>query len=102
MDAQSLIRSRWDEEKRIAEFEKQAAARELLGGGLPTQSRPENAKVSSDSIFQTSAGTSGTATPLPGAQQTIPMSAPPPKQITASTLPQYEVEEVDDLVTAPR
>lgn len=31
-DAQVLIRSRWDEEKRIAELQRQAAARELLGG----------------------------------------------------------------------
>ena len=57
-----------------------------------------------DSIFQTSAGSSATATPLPGVQQTInPMSAPPPKQIAASASPQYEIEEVeDDFVTVPR
>ncbi|KIW89091.1 uncharacterized protein Z519_10576 [Cladophialophora bantiana CBS 173.52] len=88
--AQSLIRSRWEEEKRVAEFEKQAAARELLG----------------DSIFQRSAGASGTVTPSTGIAQTSqsnPMSAPPPKQISASASPPYEVEEVDeDFVTAPQ
>ncbi len=31
-DSQSLIQSRWDEERRAALFERQAAARELLGG----------------------------------------------------------------------
>jgi hypothetical protein len=31
-DSQSLIRSRWEEEKRMSDFERQAAARELLGG----------------------------------------------------------------------
>ncbi|OAL38649.1 hypothetical protein AYO20_01855 [Fonsecaea nubica] len=87
--SQSLIHSRWEEERRVAEFERQAAARELLG----------------DSIFQTSAGALSAVTPS-GIAQTIqsnPMSAPPPKQISASTSPQYEVEEVeDDLVTAPQ
>jgi hypothetical protein len=67
---------------------------------------PNEAEICSDSVFHTSAGTSGTATPLAGAQQSVqsnPMSAPPPKQISSSTSPQYEVEEFeDDLVTAPR
>lgn len=31
-ESQSLVRSRWEEEKRMAEFERQAAARELLAG----------------------------------------------------------------------
>ena len=109
-DSQSLIRSRWEEEKRIAELEKQAAARELLGGGEYLHTCPVlNMTMLTpfqDSVFRTSGASSGTATPFPGSQQAIqsnPMSAPPPKQISASTSLQYEVEEVeDDLVTAPR
>jgi hypothetical protein len=31
-ESQARIRSRWEEEKRVSEFERQAAARELLGG----------------------------------------------------------------------
>ncbi|ETI29606.1 hypothetical protein G647_02059 [Cladophialophora carrionii CBS 160.54] len=105
-DAQSLIRSRWDQEKQMAGFERQAAARELLGGEYAYDiSVRDNTENSADSIFQTSPGVSGTATPVPGAQQTIqsnPMGAPSPRQIPTSTSPQYEVEELeDDLITAP-
>ncbi|KAL2423311.1 hypothetical protein ABEF95_006157 [Exophiala dermatitidis] len=46
-DAPALIESRWVEEKQIADLQRQAAARELLG----------------DSIFQMSAGASGAVTP---------------------------------------
>jgi hypothetical protein len=105
-DSQSLIRSRWEEERRLAEFEKQAAARELLGGERPETIQHDYAHPRPDSMFQPSAGTSGTATPMAGPQhpvQSNPMSAPPPKQISMTDSPPYEVEEVeDDLVTAPR
>ncbi|EXJ84917.1 hypothetical protein A1O3_05592 [Capronia epimyces CBS 606.96] len=46
-DSPSLIQSRWDEERRMADLQRQAAARELLG----------------DSIFQMGASPSGTVTP---------------------------------------
>ncbi|OCT43986.1 hypothetical protein CLCR_00149 [Cladophialophora carrionii] len=89
----------------MAGFERQAAARELLGGEYAYDiSVRDNTENSADSIFQTSPGVSGTATPVPGAQQTIqsnPMGAPSPRQIPTSTSPQYEVEELeDDLITA--
>ena len=91
----------------MSEFERQAAARELLGGELVRVKHvPQKAETIADSIFQMSAGSSGTATPSVGVQQTVQsnsMSAPPPKQISAATPPQYEVEEVEeDLVTARR
>ncbi|KEF62422.1 uncharacterized protein A1O9_00394 [Exophiala aquamarina CBS 119918] len=75
-ESQSRIRSRWEEEKRVSEFERQAAARELLAG--------------SDSIFQMSARTSGNVTPLPpnSSNQPSSMSAhPPPKQISGPASP---------------
>ncbi|EXJ85692.1 hypothetical protein A1O1_06060 [Capronia coronata CBS 617.96] len=61
-DSQALIKSRWDEENRIAVLLRQAAARELLG----------------DSIFQMGARTSGTATPTgiaPESGQPISLNA---------------------------
>ena len=91
----------------MSEFERQAAAREILGGEwLHARPAGDSAKISQDSIFQMSVGASGTTTPSVGVQQTIQsntMSAPPPKEISASALPQYEVEELEqDPATASR
>lgn len=63
--------------------------------------------MGSDSIFQMSAGPSGSVTPLPANsnnQQSSMSAQPPPKQLPGPDSPQYEVEEVEeeDFVTAPR
>src|SRR5271155_4478851 len=83
-EAPSLIKTRWNEEVRIREFERRAAARELLG----------------DSIFQMSGGHA------PEASTT--RSSQPISLGEHSSLPdshhrhEYEVEEIDEVATSTR
>lgn len=86
-EAPSLIRDRWDEERRIRDFEREGAAREILRDRTNASG---NQTPSNDSSPAQRSGN------LPS------MGAPPPKHLPPqATSYDYEIEEVVDEVTSP-
>ena len=93
-DAPSLIRTRWEEERRIRELERQDAAREIL----------RDSTSGFDALQPTSQTTSGQMSHANSTGNSVgnSMGAPPPKSLPAQQhQAEYEVEEVDDDVALP-
>ena len=100
-DAPNLIPTRWEEEKRIRDLEKQEIAKEIMRGKDNLLVTLQIAHMIADS----SLGTPSFANSSPSAQQSqAPSMGAHPKALPAeaATYHDYEIEEVDDLVAAQR
>ncbi len=99
-DAPKLIQGRWDEERRIRDFEKQGAAKEILRGNRIVC--PRTGLYADAHLDSTNA--SGFLTPPsdPGQTSQSPsMGAPPLKALPAQAKSyDFEIEEVVDDATA--
>ena len=100
-DAPNLIRSRWEEEKHIRDFEKQEIAKELLRGKFIPRHCPSLPDLVTDNSLATPTFSNSSTSPQ---QSQVQSMGAPPKALPAeaASYHDYEVEEVDDLVAAPR